>query len=248
MYKVVNKYYILFFAIVVSLVTYLYSNIEMYVQSNNPDKYLPLVVLKIKPCEYNNEYSFIDSRDNKRYKQVQIGNQCWMAENLNYGEVVPNMEQKNNKKGEKTFYQNDTSNGEKFGAMYTWEEAVNYQDPGSSRIIKGLCPDGWHIPTDKEWSMLTNFLDPTCISSKIGWSGSNIALLVIDGSDFNAKNGGNAVSGWFFYINKMSYFWTSSRYSSASAWYRSFAKGVKQIYRGPGDIKIGMSVRCVKDQ
>ncbi len=205
----------------------------------------PFVVVNVKSYEE----TFQDKRDGKKYRQIKIGNQIWMAENLNYGKLVVNMEQGDNKLIEKTYYNNDSIVGKKMGALYTWEEAINYKLPDASKIVQGICPDGWHLPSDKEWDELCNTLDPSTKSNKNGWLGKNIAVVLIDSTKnkFNAKFAGNAVSNWYFYLNNMSYFWTSSKYSSASAYYRCLTKDSKQIYKGAGDIKIGMSVRCIKN-
>jgi uncharacterized protein (TIGR02145 family) len=210
---------------------------------------LTLVVLKVKPGISTG--TFTDKRDNKIYRQVKIGNQTWMAENLNYGKLTLNMKQEDNYMAEKSFYKNDTVIGKKMGGLYTWEEATNHVQNTNEKIIQGLCPDGWHLPSDEEWETLTNILDPEVGKKNEGWSGKTIAFLLVDSSatktKFNLKFAGNAVSNWFFYLDEMGYFWTSSKYSASSAWCRTLSKDSKQIYRGPGDIKLGMSIRCIKD-
>ena len=207
---------------------------------------IPLLFLTVK----SNAKTFQDKRDGKFYREIKIGNQTWMAENLNYGKLVLNMEQSNNKQIEKSYYKNDTLIGQKMGALYTWEEAMNYGLPNAHSVVQGICPDGWHLPSNSEWEQLCAFLDPSGSYTADGWSGKDIALVLIDSSQntFHSKFAGNAVSNWYFYLNNMSYYWTSTKYSSASAYYRCLSKDSKKIYKGAGDIKIGMSVRCIKDQ
>ena len=94
-------------------------------------------------------------------KEVKIGQQVWTTENLNVdkfrnGEIIPEakseeewIEAGDNKKPAWCYYNNDPSNGTKYGKLYNWY-AVN--DP------RGLAPEGWHIPSDKEWDVLTNYL------------------------------------------------------------------------------------------
>ncbi len=194
-----------------------------------------------------NSSGFKDPRDGQHYEVVKIGTQTWMAENLNYGKPVDNMDQRNNGVVEKTFYQNDSANAQLYGALYTWEEASNYATSKNGRI-RGVCPQGWHLPSDQEWSVLLKHLDASVEMKKQGWSGTSIRDALNSAGGFRQVYGGNSISGWYFYKGRMAYYWTSTRYSEASAWYRSTDDTTPQVYRGPGDIKLGMCVRCLKDE
>jgi uncharacterized protein (TIGR02145 family) len=98
-----------------------------------------------------------DTRDGKQYQTVQIGTQCWMAENLNYGSytaiTVPSDYPTNNGTVEKQCYNNDTSMCSTYGALYQWNEMMDYSNVEGSQ---GICPDGWHVPTDAEYSLLAS--------------------------------------------------------------------------------------------
>ncbi len=92
-----------------------------------------------------------DSRDGKKYKTVKIGEQVWMAENLNYetaGSIC---------------YENDSS-CIKYGRLYTWTDAMNnekgcnYSEREKCGDVQGVCPDGWHLPKDSEWSELHDYV------------------------------------------------------------------------------------------
>lgn len=107
--------------------------------------------------------SFIDSRDGKTYKTIRIGNQVWMAENLNYVDSVANP----GLMGRTSCYDDKQENCDKYGAMYTWAAAVDSLTTGCGKPsgcelkgapIQGICPDGWHVPTYDEFGELVNFV------------------------------------------------------------------------------------------
>jgi uncharacterized protein (TIGR02145 family) len=119
--------------------------------------------------------SFKDSRDGRVYKTVKIGNQVWMAENLNVdrfrnGDPIPEARTKEewlkadeNKQPAWCYYDNNPANGTKYGKLYNWF-AVNDS--------RGLAPAGYHIPSDAEWTQLTDFLGSeagTKMKSTSGW-------------------------------------------------------------------------------
>ena len=211
------------------------------------------------PCTYNNSYYFSDPRDGKKYRQVQIGTQCWMAQNLDFGLQVDNMEQNPNLIVEKTCYQNFQGNCVKYGALYTWEEAMNNLPCPAGQECQGICVPGWHVPSDKEWQILERQLEISIDSEKNGWRGNEAGKILLikknemeksigtDKVGFSAKGGGTAVSGWFFYEGRSAYFWTSTRFSESGAIHRSLYSEYEGIYKNSGDIKLGFSLRCVKD-
>ncbi|MDR0515573.1 MAG: hypothetical protein LBH25_00840 [Fibromonadaceae bacterium] len=95
--------------------------------------------------------TFTDARDKKEYKTVKIGKQIWMAENLNYaaeGSVC---------------YDKDQANCEKYGRLYNWKTAMDGK-AGSDKEpsgVQGVCPKGWHLPSNKEWDKLYRTADST---------------------------------------------------------------------------------------
>ncbi|NCA87271.1 MAG: hypothetical protein EOM83_17200, partial [Clostridia bacterium] len=85
---------------------------------------------------------FVDPRDGKSYSTVQIGEQCWMGKNLNFGQMIENAtNMTNNSIAEKYCYDNNPANCDTYGALYKWGEAMQYT---TTEGIEGLCPDGWH--------------------------------------------------------------------------------------------------------
>ena len=105
--------------------------------------------------------SIIDIRDDQIYKVVKIGQQWWMQENLNIGTMIDSLQDAtDNDIIEKYYYQNNDSLGNIYGGLYQWDEMMDYNtsDNGNPGITQGVCPIGWHLPTDSEWTELTDFL------------------------------------------------------------------------------------------
>jgi uncharacterized protein (TIGR02145 family) len=115
--------------------------------------------------------NFLDRRDDQSYWTVKIGNQCWFAENLNVGTMIDSLsEQKNNAILEKYCYRNFESNCNLYGGLYQWDEMMQYTTIESSR---GLCPVGWHVPSDTEWKILEMQLGMSeTEANKTGWRGT----------------------------------------------------------------------------
>jgi len=174
---------------------------------------------------------FFTSCDGKKYKSVKIGEQEWMAENLNIETPAGSW-----------CYNNDSKNCEKYGRLYDWETAIH------------VCPSGWHLPSDAEWTTLTNNLGGedvagTKMKSTVGWN------------DFEGKTGnGTNTSGFaglpggyrnFFgildYIGFNGNWWSSTEANTNDAWDRSLNYTNGKVYRYYYYKLDGSSVRCIKD-
>ena len=197
---------------------------------------------------------FTDLRDGQSYITVKIGDQCWMAENLNIGIMInSNNYQVNNDTIEKYCYDNYAANCETYGGLYQWDEMMQYITTGGSR---GICPQGWHIPTDNEWATLTEFLGGMSIAGgkmkEIGnnyWNSPNISAT--NESGFSALPGGSFSyynTGSFLGQNSFSYSWSSTTTNLLNrAWQRNLQAYSSFILR-TDPLKIaGLSVRCLKD-
>jgi uncharacterized protein (TIGR02145 family) len=206
-----------------------------------------------------------DSRDGQIYNTVQIGTQCWMAENLNIGSMVlGSTNQTNNSTIEKYCYGNISFNCNTYGGLYQWNEMMQYSStPGA----QGICPIGWHLPTDAEWCILENEVDVGSISCSIlgdrgidaggnlkevgtqHWISPNIGAT--NQSGFTALPGGfryTASGNNFAYSGTYAIFWTSTLYNSNNAYYRRLLNNAVTIYRYYSEINnVGESVRCVKN-
>ncbi len=189
-----------------------------------------------------------DFRNGKTYSTVQIGTQCWMAENLNIGTMIAGTsDQTDNAILEKYCYGNITGNCDTYGGLYQWNEAMQY-------IIiegtQGVCPVGWHIPTDWEWKELEKALGMTSAATNLtGWRGTDEGTKLKQGgsSGFEALLAGyRSTDGLFYVSGSNTYFWSSNE-SGSSAWGRSLSVSEARVYRGTSGKLFGFSVRCVKD-
>ena len=190
-------------------------------------------------------------------KEVTIGKQVWMTQNLNVdkfrnGDLIPEAktDEEWRKAGENdepawSYYNNNPDNGDRYGKLYNWY-AVN--DP------RGLAPEGWKIPSDEEWSRLEDFLgDISVAGTKMkstdfwadneGKSGNGT-----NESGFSGLPGGNRnFNGSFLYIGAQGNWWSSSEYFSNIAWYRYLHYSDGTVYRYNYSKGNGFSVRCLRD-
>jgi len=173
-----------------------------------------------------------DSRDGKKYKTVKIGEQVWMAENLNY-----------NASGSKC-YNNQENNCTKYGRLYNWNTAMN------------VCPNGWHLPGDGEWDVLMKSANPDCASkiscanagkllkAKFGWNRNGNGT---DAFGFSALPGGCDLSfGYFYDGGQVGFWWSSSERNSDDAYGRVMYYDFENVnYNFNGKYNL-CSVRCLK--
>jgi uncharacterized protein (TIGR02145 family) len=165
--------------------------------------------------------SLLDSRDGQKYATIFIGTQCWMAENLNIGtRINGNMNQTNNSIIEKYAYADDDSNADMYGGLYQWDEAMQYS---TTEGMRGICPDGWHLPTDTEWKALEMALGVSPSQADTdGWHGTDQGTLLKAGgtSGFQALFAGERISSVTFYgLDSIACFWSSTQRIGSQAWY-----------------------------
>jgi len=192
--------------------------------------------------------------DGITYRTVKIGTQLWMAENLKVthyrnGDLIRYVRDNDRwhlrTDGACCAYKHDMKLSESpYGLLYNWY-VVNDS--------RGLAPEGWHIPSDEEWQTLVDYLGGNSIGGgKMKESGTNHWLSsnaeATNESSFSALSGGYRVSnGNFFGMDYYADFWSSTEYSSGSAWYRHLFYNYSGVYRGYGNKRYGFSIRCVKD-
>lgn len=213
-----------------------------------------------------------DDRDGKTYKTVKIGEQEWMAENLNYD--VQNYESSyrswcyDNKDGK----DGEVDNCQKYGRLYRWSVVIDsltlaqeqgttcgYNTTGVGICVipnnwKGICPDGWHLPTEQEWETgLVRFVGGSDIAGKKLKSSEGWDLIGgVNGSDelcFSGLPAGYR-NGSGKFATDYTYFWTADKSKNLS--YRAYAMGIPYqkdvLVTGDRDVGINAySIRCVKN-
>ena len=181
----------------------------------------------------------VDSRDTEEYETVQIGNQCWMAENLRYTGNGCTDKTWNDASPHDACRSHSTDWGEE--VLYQWGAAMN---GSTNEGAQGLCPDGWHVPTDEEWTILTDYVGSspgTKLKSSEYWNGD-------DNFGFNALPAGyRNNSGSLNDVGSNGYWWTSSP-SGSNAWDRILYSGYSDVGRYDNSQADGRSVRCLLGQ
>ena len=194
-----------------------------------------------------------DSRDGESYKTVQIGTQCWFKENLNVGtRINGTSEQTNNSTIEKYCYDNFESNCNVYGGLYQWNELMQYV---TTEKTKGICPTGWHVPADAEWTVLTDYLGGGGYvaggkmkeAGTTHWSSPNTGA--DNSSGFTALPGGYRfnLNGSFGSQGLYGHWWSATEHGDTGAWrcFLDFRNPLANLDYNPKTL--GFSVRCLKD-
>jgi uncharacterized protein (TIGR02145 family) len=214
--------------------------------------------------------------DHNIYYPVNIGDQTWMSENLKTtrysdGSIIPRIEDQNVwfympwYNSAYCWYDNISTIGYSDGFLYTWPAAMKINSAGEIKtgIVQGVCPDGWHLPSDDEWKQLEMFLGMSKADAdnekwrgedeggKMKSGGTNLWESPNTGatneSSFRAIPAGWCDgAGYYTNIGKSTKFWSSS-IRGDYAWVRQLDYNSSQIYRGTTGVYEGISVRCIKD-
>ena len=202
--------------------------------------------------------SITDSRDGQTYKTVKIGTQTWIAENLNY-------KADSSKCGGGNEW--DEGDCSKYGRLYTWAAAMDSVGAWSSGgkgcglgstcsptgTVRGICPEGWHLPDSAEWLVLIDLGGGEKVAGKIlksssGWNDDEKSVSSTDEFLFSALPAGYfSEGGHFDFVNNNAFFWSSTKIDS------NYVYGLYLHYNGGGAYlnynynDYGFSVRCLKD-
>jgi uncharacterized protein (TIGR02145 family) len=220
-----------------------------------PIFYLVALLIVLSGCKKDPDSTpeNITDRDGNTYTSIKIGSQTWMTENLkttkyNDGTVIPLVTDGASWGALLTpgycWYDNDAAtNKNKFGALYNWYTVNSGK----------LCPNGWHVPNDADWTTLTTYLGGESVAGEklkengtSNWESPNTGAT--NTSDFTAlAGGGRNWGGTFVSVGNRGYFWSSSEYSETSGWYRYLSNLDGKVYRINGNKQDGFSVRCLQD-
>ncbi len=216
-------------------------------------------------CDSDSTYSLNNiiygpevTHDNKVYKTVAIGEQIWFAENLNAMHTAEN--------GKSWCNHDDPANCDKYGRLYDWATAMNLPSDCNERSCtddiqpkhRGICPDGFHIPSDDDWNTLMKTTGDSLtagkkLRTKSGWADSFNCNYGTDDYGFSALRSGYRVpdnssiwGGPDYYGSSGSWWWSSnSNFYNASCW--SIFANYESVIRSGYDKYYGFSVRCVQD-
>lgn len=190
--------------------------------------------------------------EGQTYETVLINEQCWFKQNLNIGtRINGDQNQTNNNIIEKHCYNDQEANCDFYGALYQWDEIMQYVTTNGA---KGICPSDWHIPTNEDWTLLSEYLGGDSVaggkmkqSGYDNWASPNTGAN--NSSAFTAVAGGNHTIVGFDGVMRYSNFWTSTQdnVTVGYAWSASLVYNGQDLYKGPGAKQNSFSLRCVHD-
>jgi uncharacterized protein (TIGR02145 family) len=205
--------------------------------------------IQINTADFSPPVSDIDGNV---YGTVVIGTQTWMAENLkttryrdgsSIAYVLDNGTWSSLNSGAWSYYNHDSTNNSIYGKLYNWYAVAD---------SRSLCPTGWHVPSDAEWTSLENFLGGSSVAGgkmkavSSLWSSPNTGAT--NESGFSALPGGfRSYDGSFNNFGYNGFWWSSTENSSTFAWIRYLISNGAYSYRDNANKTFGFSVRCLKD-
>jgi uncharacterized protein (TIGR02145 family) len=238
-----------------------YGNYEVYVQLDEyrPSEKKQLMLSQdgikqldftLRPLPNPDEEAEIASQNEN---EVKIGNQIWKASNLNTdrfrnGDLIPVVvsaeEWKRvceNKQPAWCYYDDDSKNGDKYGRLYNWYAVAD---------ARGLCPVGWHVPSDAEWTLLINYLGGDSAAgekmrSTNGWknNGNGTNQSAFSGLPAGIRGG----DGVFYGVGDYGFCWSSTEDDPDFALFLILFDTDVNGYQSSGDKQSGFSVRCLRD-
>jgi uncharacterized protein (TIGR02145 family) len=206
---------------------------------------------------------FTDIRDGNHYEVVKIGNQVWMAENLKYlpGVVGPGIGSETTSyyyvygyNGTVVADAKATVNYPTYGVLYNWPAAMNGATSSTANPsgVQGVCPTGWHLPSNAEWIELIDYLGGTDVAGgklkeagTTHWSSPNEGAT--NESGFTALPGGRVFVGNFYYLNSSGDWWSSTEFDGTYVINYTMNFGGSYVLFGNNLKDSGFSIRCVRD-
>ena len=242
--------------------------VRAYATNSNGTKYGDEVNFST-PIPFICGTSTVSDYEGHIYNTVQIGNQCWMKENMRatkYSDGTSITQASVSQESSTTRYYYNPGQAENYGYLYNWPAA---KGPSSvSANNQGICPTGWHVPSDGEWTQLTQYVGSQsnylcsnnstyiakALASTTGWNSSSTTCAVGNTPASNNATGFGAVPAGTHYVSSFgnsgysAYFWSSTESSSSDAYYRRLSYNIATVgsYNYEGK-RYGCSVRCLRD-
>ena len=215
----------------------------------------------------------LTDRDGNTYNTVQIGQQCWMKQNLRTTKYADGTSISQGSSTSTTtaywyYPNNNSSNKPTYGLLYNWKAVMRNSFSSSSNPsgVQGVCPTGWHVPSDAEWTQLTDYVssqseyvcgsDNTYIAKALagttGWSSSTNTCAVGNTPSQNNSTGFSALpAGYYYgsyaYFGTRAFFWSATEVSGTT-YDRFLHYNFADVYRDYANKYLGNSVRCVRDE
>ena len=225
--------------------------------------YVDALLARIEVLELLNN-GFTDTRDNNHYNAIKIGNQIWMAENLAYlpsvvgpgtGSQITPYYYVYGYDGTVVADAKATTNYATYGVLYNWTAAMASSASSSANPsgVQGVCPTGWHLPSDAEWTELKDYLGGQSIAGgklketgTTHWNSPNTGATNKTG--FTALPGGyRGNNGAFENIGNNGNWWSATQSTPINAWFWSIGYNTSSVGRNYLNKEWGISVRCVRD-
>ncbi len=214
--------------------------------------------------------------DGNVYNTVQIGDQCWMKENLKttkYADGTSISQGSSTSSSDVTGYwyypNNDASNKPTYGLLYNWKAVMGNSSSSSTNPsgVQGICPTGWHVPSDAEWTQLTDYVSSQsqymcgsyiakALASTTGWYNINDTCVVGNNPSANNATGFSALpageyngySDGYNNLGYSTYFWSTTQYNDGRAYFRALGSELAIVYRSYYFKSCGFSVRCLRNE
>ena len=233
-------------------------------------EFAPTDVVNYQPCP---SAPIVTDIDGNYYNTLQFGQQCWMRENLrttHYADGSPVPAGGELSYTNPHYYVNSSVDATLYGYYYNWPAVMHGASSSNANPsgVQGVCPDGWHLPSDAEWTQLTNYISSQseylcdtsnasiakALASNSGWrtSSENCA----PGNDMSTNNAsgfaavpGGYYNGMFGAASYNAFFWTSTENGPNWAYNRYFVFSDSGVYRLENDCvkSYGWAVRCLRD-
>ena len=211
--------------------------------------------------------------DGNVYNTVQIGNQCWMKENLRTTHYASGTSIALGSSTSTTtayrYYPGSSNNVPMYGYLYNWKAVMRTSSSSAANPsgVQGICPDGWHVPSDSEWTQLTDYVGgqsqficsnntafvAKALAATTGWySAANTCHVgntqsTNNATGFSALPAGNYSINGYNYSGYYAYFWSATESNVSFAYYRNLFYYTAGVLRANDYKSIGFSVRCVRD-